>query len=62
MDPVSTLRVRRLTGTIASIWAILAVILSAFALIPRDSGPLLPFSSAFVGGVAVIHAAGLEWQ
>lgn len=56
MDPVSTLRVRRLTGTLASIWAILAVVLSALALIPRADGPSLPFSSAFVAGVAVVHA------
>lgn len=60
MDPVSTLRVRRLTGTFASIWAILAVVLSAFALIPRDTGPVLPFSSAFVAGVAVIHGVSDE--
>ncbi len=60
MDPVSTLRVRRLTGTLASLWAISAVALSAFALIPRADVPSLPFSSAFVAGVAIIHATGDE--
>ena len=60
MDPVSTLRVRRLTGTLASLWAISAVALSAFALIPRADAPSLPFSSAFVAGVAVIHAVGAD--
>jgi hypothetical protein len=60
MDPVSTLRVRRLTGTLASLWALSAVALSAFALIPRADEPALPFSSAFVAGVALIHAVGEE--
>jgi len=57
MDPVSTLRVRRLTGGLASLWALSAVALSAFAVLPRGDVPSLPFSSAFVAGVAVVHVA-----
>ncbi len=60
MNPVSTLRVRRLTGMLAASWALLAVGLSLFALFASSDGPVLPVSSSFVAGVSVIHSASPE--
>jgi len=60
MNPASTLRLRRLTGMLAAGWALLGIGLSLFALVASRDGPALPMGSAFVAGVAVVHAASPE--
>ncbi len=60
MNPASTLRVRRLTGVLAASWALLGIGLSFFALLHGGRGPVMPISSSFLGGVAVIYSASPE--
>ena len=60
MNPASTLRVRRLTGMLAAFWALLAIGLSFFALLYGGRGPVLPISSSFLAGMAVIQTASPE--
>ena len=60
MNPASTLRVRRLTGMLAAFWALLAIGLSFFGLLSASQGPVLPISSSFLAGVAVIQSASPE--
>jgi signal transduction histidine kinase len=67
MNPVSTARFRIATGFIGAIWALLAVGLSAWALlIPRDE-PALPLDCSFIAAIALVQsttdearAAGVE--
>ncbi len=56
MDPDTTRRTRQLTGTIAAIWALLAIGLSIFALISPRPGPQLPVRTSVMAGVAIVHA------
>jgi signal transduction histidine kinase len=60
MNPASTLRVRRLTGMLAAFWALLAIGLSFFGLLSASQGPVLPITSSFLAGVAVIHSTSSE--
>jgi signal transduction histidine kinase len=57
MNPSATLRVRRLTGLLAAFWALLAIALALFTLLVSTEGPVLPISTSFIAGQAVIHAA-----
>jgi hypothetical protein len=60
MNPVATLRLRRLTAVLGACWALLAIGLSFFALLqPRDE-LALPFNCSFVAGVAVVQWATPE--
>ncbi len=67
MNPVSTARFRIATGFIGATWALLAVGLSAWALlIPREE-PALPLDCSFIAAIAVVQsttdearAAGVE--
>ena len=56
MDPIFTKRMRQLTGSLAAMWALLAIVLSVSALIAPGSGPQLPVRTSVIAGVAVVHA------
>ncbi len=60
MNPAATLRVRRLTGSLAAIWALLAIGLSLFALLISSDDPVMPFTSSFVAGTAIVHSVSEE--
>jgi signal transduction histidine kinase len=45
---------------LAACWALLAIGLSLFSLLSSADGPVMPISSSFVAGVAVIHSASPE--
>jgi len=45
---------------LAACWALLAIGLSLFSLLSSVDGPVMPISSSFVAGVAVIHSASPE--
>jgi signal transduction histidine kinase len=45
---------------LAALWALLAIGLSLFSLLWPSEGPVMPLSSSFVAGVAVIHSASPE--
>ena len=56
MVPNVTKRTRQLTGSLAAMWALLAIVLSVSALIAPRSGPQLPVRTSIIAGVAVVHA------
>jgi len=56
MDFDVTKRTRQLTGSLAAMWALLAIVLSVSALILPPSGPQLPVRTSIIAGVAVVHA------
>jgi len=56
MVPNVTKRTRQLTGSLAGMWALLAIVLSVSALIAPRSGPQLPVRTSIIAGVAVVHA------
>jgi two-component system NtrC family sensor kinase len=56
MVPNVTKRTRQLTGSLAAMWALLAIVLSVSALIAPGSGPQLPVRTSIIAGVAVVHA------
>jgi len=56
MHPDVTKRMRQLTGSLAAMWAILAIVLSVSTLISPRSGPQLPVRTSVIAGVAVVHA------
>ena len=56
MDLNVTKRTRQLTGSLAAMWALLAIVLSVSALIVPRSGPQLPVRTSIIAGVAVVHA------
>ena len=56
MDPSTTRRMRQITGTIAAVWALLAIALSVFVLVFSLEGPQLPVRTSLISGVAVVHA------
>jgi len=58
MERARTRRTRQITGSLAAIWALLAIGLSVFALISPSSGPQLPVRTSIIAGVAVVHAVG----
>jgi signal transduction histidine kinase len=58
MERARTRRTRQITGSLAAIWALLAIGLSVFALIYPSSGPQLPVRTSIIAGVAVVHAVG----
>ncbi|MBW2498349.1 MAG: GAF domain-containing protein [Deltaproteobacteria bacterium] len=58
MERARTRRTRQITGSLAAIWALLAIGLSVFALISPSSGPHLPVRTSIIAGVAVVHAVG----
>ena len=60
MNPAVTLRVRRLTGMLAACWALLAIGLSLWSMLPTSDGLVMPISSSFVGGLPLIHSASEE--
>jgi signal transduction histidine kinase len=67
MNPASTARFRRFTGSIGVIWALLAIGLSAFALLVPREDPSLPLDCSFIADVALVQsstadarAAGVE--
>ncbi|MEZ4334674.1 MAG: ATP-binding protein [Myxococcota bacterium] len=47
---------RRLTGTIATLWALLGIGLSVFVLVSPRSGPHLPVRTSIIAGIPVVHA------
>ncbi|MBW2363266.1 MAG: hypothetical protein JRG84_20405, partial [Deltaproteobacteria bacterium] len=55
MNPTSTLRLRTFTAGLAGAWAVLAIILSAAALISPEERLQAPFNDSRLGGVAVIE-------
>jgi signal transduction histidine kinase len=56
MHPDFTKRTRQLTGSLAALWAILAIVLSVSSLISPRSGPQLPVRTSVIAGVAIVHA------
>ncbi len=56
MVPKVTKRTRQITGSLAAMWALLAIGLSVSVLISPRSGPHLPVRTSIVAGVAVVHA------
>jgi len=56
MVPNVTKRTRQLTGSLAALWALLAIVLSVSTLIAPRSGPQLPVRTSIIAGVAVVHA------
>ena len=49
-------RTRKITGTIAAAWALLAIALSIYSLVSPLPGPLMPVRTSIISGVAVVHA------
>jgi len=67
MNPAATLRFRRLTSMLFAGWALLALASALYALVIPPQGPVLPFTSSFVGRVPIVdipspeaRAAGIE--
>ena len=67
MNPASTARFRRITGSLGVTWALLAIGLSAFALLFPREDPSLPLHCSFIADVALVQsstdearAAGVE--
>ncbi len=60
MNPLYTLRFRRITGMMAAVWALLAIGLALFSLLAQGEGPTVPFTSSFVAGAVVVHSASEE--
>ena len=56
MNPETSKRTRQLTGSLAAIWALLAIGLSIFSLISPRPGPQLPVRTSVIAGMAVVHA------
>jgi len=56
MDPATTRRMRQITGSLAAIWALLAIGLSVFVLVYPLEGPQLPVRTSIIAGIAVVHA------
>jgi signal transduction histidine kinase len=56
MDPKVTKRTRQITGTLAAMWAFLAIALSVYSLVSPRAGPQLPVRTSIIAGVAVVHA------
>jgi signal transduction histidine kinase len=56
MGADTTRRIRQFTGTIAAIWALLAIGLSVLVLVYNFEGPQLPVRTSIIAGVAVVHA------
>ncbi len=56
MDAATTKRMRQLTGTVAAVWALVAIALSVFALVYSLEGPQLPVRTSIIAGVPVVHA------
>jgi len=57
MNPVATLRFRRITGLLFACWALFAIALSVFALFSVPKGPTLPFTFTYLGTVAIVQSA-----
>ena len=53
-------RIRQITGSLAALWAFLAIGLSVFVLVYSLEGPQLPVRTSLVGGVALVHAMSDE--
>ena len=56
MDPNATKRTRQVTGSLAALWALLAIALSVYTLISPRAGPQLPVRTSIIAGEAVVHA------
>ena len=56
MDPATTRRMRQIIGSLAAIWALLAIGLSVFILVYPLEGPQLPVRTSIIAGIAVVHA------
>ena len=56
MHPETARWMRRLTGTIATLWALLGIGLSVFVLVSPRSGPHLPVRTSIIAGIPVVHA------
>lgn len=58
MDSKVIKRGRQLTGSFATLWALLAIALSVYTLASPRSGPQLPVQTSIIAGVAVVHGMG----
>src|SRR5262245_56016186 len=58
MNPRATLRFRNATASLATVWAVVAIVLALVPVVfPRDV-PTLPFNTTAIAGVVIVQAPG----